>query len=146
MAMQSVLSLQITPRLYSISAFAHSPLPSQHIINYSPLGSAQRCAIETAAILNQSPHSRYGWPDERDDPLLHPGRRPDVPIIAIYIRKSIHMLLAVFGVVEAGAAFTSLDPENARDRNDFITQDIDATLAITDNPGRCASLVCRGHV
>ncbi|KAK0660103.1 hypothetical protein QBC41DRAFT_43565 [Cercophora samala] len=54
-------------------------------------------------------------------------------IIPICMRKSINTLIAVFGVLKAGAAFTPLDPKNPRDRNDFIVRDVGATLTITDS-------------
>ncbi|KAL2201513.1 hypothetical protein P885DRAFT_27215 [Corynascus similis CBS 632.67] len=55
-------------------------------------------------------------------------------IVPICMRKSIKTLVAVFGVLKAGAAFTPLDPKNPRDRNEFITRDVDATLTIADGP------------
>ncbi|EAQ82934.1 hypothetical protein CHGG_10752 [Chaetomium globosum CBS 148.51] len=54
-------------------------------------------------------------------------------IIPICMRKSINTLIAVFGVLKAGAAYTPLDPKNPRDRNDFITHDVGATITITDS-------------
>lgn len=54
-------------------------------------------------------------------------------IIPICMRKSINTLIAVFGVLKAGAAYTPLDPKNPRDRNDFITRDVGATITITDS-------------
>ncbi|KAK4670006.1 NRPS protein [Podospora pseudopauciseta] len=54
-------------------------------------------------------------------------------IIPICMRKSINTLVAVFGVLKAGAAFTPLDPKNPRDRNEFIARDVGATIAITDS-------------
>ncbi|KAK4174353.1 putative linear gramicidin synthetase [Triangularia setosa] len=54
-------------------------------------------------------------------------------IIPICMRKSINTLIAVFGVLKTGAAFTPLDPKNPRDRNEFIARDVGATLAITDS-------------
>ncbi|KAH6658496.1 hypothetical protein BKA67DRAFT_591458 [Truncatella angustata] len=53
-------------------------------------------------------------------------------IVPICMQKSLNTLIAVFGILKAGAAFTPLDPKNPRDRNDFIIGDVGARLAITD--------------
>lgn len=54
-------------------------------------------------------------------------------IVPICMQKSINTLIAVFGVLKSGAAFTPLDPKNPKDRNLFIIRDTDAQFAITDN-------------
>ncbi|KAK3356396.1 hypothetical protein B0T25DRAFT_589035 [Lasiosphaeria hispida] len=54
-------------------------------------------------------------------------------IVPICMQKSIDSLVAVFGILKAGAAFTPLDPKNPRDRNDFIVKDVEATIAVTDS-------------
>ncbi|KAI5867000.1 hypothetical protein GGS23DRAFT_553089 [Durotheca rogersii] len=54
-------------------------------------------------------------------------------IIPICMRKSISTLVAVFGILKSGAAFTPLDPQNPKDRNEFITKDVGAKVTITDS-------------
>lgn len=54
-------------------------------------------------------------------------------IIPICMRKSTNTLIAVLAVLKSGAAFTPLDPNNPKDRNDFIVKDVGAAMAITDN-------------
>ncbi|KAL1962638.1 hypothetical protein VTN77DRAFT_9352 [Rasamsonia byssochlamydoides] len=54
-------------------------------------------------------------------------------IIPICMQKSLNTLIAVFGILKLGAAFTPLDPKNPRDRNEFIMRDVGAKIAITDS-------------
>lgn len=54
-------------------------------------------------------------------------------IIPICLSKSLDTLVAVFGILKSGAAFTPLDPKSPTDRNKFIIKDVGANLAITDN-------------
>lgn len=62
-------------------------------------------------------------------------------VIPLCLQKSVNTLIAVFGVLKAGAAFTPLDPKNPPARNEFIVSDVAATLVITDshNASRFAS-------
>lgn len=53
-------------------------------------------------------------------------------LIPLYMEKSISTLVAMFGILKAGAAFTPLDPGNPHDRNAFIIKDVEAKLIITD--------------
>ncbi|KAI1075121.1 hypothetical protein F5B20DRAFT_595274 [Whalleya microplaca] len=53
-------------------------------------------------------------------------------VIPIGMEKSMNTLVAVFGALKAGAAFTPLDSKNPRDRNEFIMRDVAAKVAITD--------------
>lgn len=54
-------------------------------------------------------------------------------IVPLCMQKSINTLVAVFGVLKAGAAYTPLDPKNPRDRNEFIIGDVGAKVVITDS-------------
>lgn len=53
-------------------------------------------------------------------------------VIPLYMEKSIWTLVAIFGIMKVGAAFTPLDPGNPRDRNAFIVKDVEAKLIVTD--------------
>ena len=53
-------------------------------------------------------------------------------IIPLYMEKSSWTLIAIFGIMKAGAAFTPLDPANPDERNDFIVKDVEAKCLITD--------------
>lgn len=53
-------------------------------------------------------------------------------MIPLYMEKSSTTLIAIFGILKAGAAFAPLDPRNPYDRNAFIIQDLQASRLITD--------------
>ncbi|MCJ1360919.1 hypothetical protein MMC16_000014 [Acarospora aff. strigata] len=63
--------------------------------------------------------------------LRQKGIKPD-DIVPLCLEKSIATLIAVFGVLKAGGAFTPLDPSYPKARNTFIINDVEANLAITD--------------
>ncbi|KAJ5689313.1 hypothetical protein N7462_003705 [Penicillium macrosclerotiorum] len=54
-------------------------------------------------------------------------------VIPLCLQKSVNTLIAVFGVLKAGASFTPLDPKNPPARNEFIIRDVGAHFAITDS-------------
>ncbi|KAK7742006.1 NRPS [Cytospora paraplurivora] len=64
---------------------------------------------------------------------LHAAGATTGCIIPICLQKSLNTIIAILGTLKSGAAFTPLDPENPRERNDFIISDTGATIAITDN-------------
>ena len=63
--------------------------------------------------------------------LLKKGIQPG-EIVPLYMEKSSWTLIAIFGIMKAGAAFTPLDPANPYERNSFIIKDVEAKAVITD--------------
>lgn len=63
--------------------------------------------------------------------LRHAGVGPEI-IVPVMLQKSINTVITLYGIMAAGGAFTTLDPENPRERNLSIIEDVEATLAITD--------------
>ncbi|KAJ5550506.1 non-ribosomal peptide synthetase [Penicillium sp. DV-2018c] len=53
-------------------------------------------------------------------------------IVPIMFEKSINTVVAEFGILVAGGAFLPLGPENPRERNLGILDDLDGKIAITD--------------
>jgi amino acid adenylation domain-containing protein len=51
---------------------------------------------------------------------------------AICLERSLELVVAVLGVLKAGAAYVPLDPLYPRERLDFMLKDSDAALVITD--------------
>jgi amino acid adenylation domain-containing protein len=51
--------------------------------------------------------------------------------VAIYVERSIEMLVAVLGVLKAGATYIPLDPSYPRERIDFILQEAKVKVALT---------------
>ena len=62
--------------------------------------------------------------------LIRKGVLPDT-FVPVCLSPSIHMIIALIGVLKAGAAYVPIDPSYPPDRIRFILQDTAATLAIT---------------
>lgn len=62
-------------------------------------------------------------------------------MIPVYMEKSEHTLVSIFGILKAGAAFVPLDPHNPYERNKFILGDISALRVVTDGTNKedCAA-------
>ncbi|CAK1358027.1 unnamed protein product [Cercospora beticola] len=53
-------------------------------------------------------------------------------LIPLYMEKSKDVLVAILGILKAGAAFTPMDPANPRERNAFIVKDVAARRVVSD--------------
>lgn len=53
-------------------------------------------------------------------------------VVPIMLEKSINTVVAIFGILVAGGAFLPLGPENPRERNLGILEDLEGKIAITD--------------
>ncbi|KAM3424660.1 hypothetical protein BST61_g6648 [Cercospora zeina] len=53
-------------------------------------------------------------------------------MIPLYMQKSKDVLVALLGILKAGAAFTPMDPANPHERNAFIVKDVAARRVISD--------------
>ena len=51
--------------------------------------------------------------------------------VGVCLERSVDMLLAVFGVLKAGAAYIPLDPEFPAERISSVIEDCDPVLLIT---------------
>ena len=77
----------------------------------------------------------YRQLDERANRLAHrlralgvePGR-----LVGVYMNKSVDLVVAVLGVIKAGAAYVPLDPMYPDDRIDFMLDDAQPTVLITE--------------
>ncbi|KAF2216891.1 hypothetical protein CERZMDRAFT_32461 [Cercospora zeae-maydis SCOH1-5] len=54
-------------------------------------------------------------------------------MIPLYMEKSKDVLVALLGILKAGAAFTPMDPANPHERNAFIVKDVAARRMISDS-------------
>jgi len=64
--------------------------------------------------------------------LLGLGARPD-DIIGIYTDRSIDMIVGLMGILKAGSPYTLLDPGFPEDRIEFMLQDSNSRILITQN-------------
>ncbi|KAM3069752.1 hypothetical protein ACMFMG_010461 [Clarireedia jacksonii] len=63
--------------------------------------------------------------------LVKYGVGPDV-LVPICLAKSIETIVSILAVLKAGGAFVPLDPDNPPERNNFIVEDVSATIVLTD--------------
>ncbi|HLP59263.1 MAG TPA: condensation domain-containing protein, partial [Candidatus Deferrimicrobium sp.] len=66
--------------------------------------------------------------------LIEKGVGPDT-IAAIKIERSLEMIIAIFGILKAGAAYLPIDPEYPQERIDYILKDSAAKILLT--PAEC---------
>ncbi|GEM46883.1 non-ribosomal peptide synthetase [Deinococcus cellulosilyticus] len=52
--------------------------------------------------------------------------------VGVYLRRSTEMVVALLGILKAGAAYVPLDPSFPRNRLEFIVQDAGMTFLLTD--------------
>jgi amino acid adenylation domain-containing protein len=64
------------------------------------------------------------------DRLRQSGARPGV-LIAIYLERSLELVAAILGVLKSGAAYLPVDPMVPEKRLEFMLQDSDTALVIT---------------
>ena len=63
--------------------------------------------------------------------LIRAGAVPD-GLVGIYLDRSIEMLIAMLGVLKAGAAYVPLDPNYPAERLSWMLEDSKAALVVTD--------------
>ncbi|MCP5050311.1 MAG: amino acid adenylation domain-containing protein, partial [bacterium] len=66
--------------------------------------------------------------------LMEKGVGPGM-IVAIMMNHSIEMIIGIFGILKAGAAYLPIDPEYPKERVDFMLGDSNAIFCIPDNRG-----------
>ena len=64
--------------------------------------------------------------------LREQGVGPEVPV-GVCLGRSIDMVVAVLGILKAGAAYVPLDPDHPRDRLAFMLEDARVPILVTDS-------------
>ena len=64
--------------------------------------------------------------------IKHHNIKPD-DLVALLLDRSEHMIIAIFGVLKAGAAYVPMDPEYPDDRIKYILSDTNTNLVIANN-------------
>jgi amino acid adenylation domain-containing protein len=67
------------------------------------------------------------------DHLISLGVGPE-SVVGVHLGRSAELVVAVLGVLEAGAAYLPLDPEHPRERLDFIVEEAAAPVVISHRP------------
>jgi amino acid adenylation domain-containing protein len=78
----------------------------------------------------------YGGLEAQSNRLAHllqgAGAGPEVPV-AVFMDRSVEMVVALLGVLKAGAAYVPLDPAYPQDRLAFMLQDCGATILLSQD-------------
>jgi amino acid adenylation domain-containing protein len=78
------------------------------------------------------------------------GAGPD-GLVALFLEPSVELVVAIIGVLKAGAAYVPLDPEHPGERLGFVLADTGARLLVTREelldrlPAHAATVVCLGR-
>ncbi|MEB6044601.1 non-ribosomal peptide synthase/polyketide synthase [Staphylococcus pseudoxylosus] len=54
-------------------------------------------------------------------------------LVAVMANRSLEMLVAIYGIIKAGGAYVPIDPNYPADRINYILEDSQATVLLTDN-------------
>jgi amino acid adenylation domain-containing protein len=95
---------------------------------------ARRTPTNTA-IIYENCELNYQGLNERANQLAHylreQGVGPDV-LVAIAIERSLEMIIGLLGILKAGGAYVPLDPNYPKERLQFMLEDTEAAILITE--------------
>ncbi|MEO7535571.1 MAG: non-ribosomal peptide synthase/polyketide synthase, partial [Ferruginibacter sp.] len=57
-------------------------------------------------------------------------------LVPIFIERNTDMLIGILGILKAGAAYIPIDPEYPQERIDFILEDINASIIVSNNQNK----------
>lgn len=123
---------------------------NQHCIHELFERRAESDPERVAVVLGQQTLT-YGQLNERANRLARllraKGIGPD-QLVVIFMERSLEMIVAVLGVLKAGAAYVPLDPAYPRQRVSFVLTDTGANMVLTQNdlldqlPDHDAQTIC----
>jgi amino acid adenylation domain-containing protein len=106
---------------------------------------------DAVSVVYEDEQLSYRELDTRANQLAHYlkklGVGPEV-LVAIYLERSIEMVVALLGTLKAGGAYVPLDPEYPPERLAFILSDIQATVLLTQQslirrlPEQAEHIIC----
>jgi amino acid adenylation domain-containing protein len=103
------------------------------------------------AVVFGTEQATYAELNARANQLAHYLRESGVAaetLVGICLERSIEMIVGILGVLKAGGAYVPLDPHYPRERLQFMMQDIDARVLLTQThllpnlPEHGATLIC----
>ncbi len=90
--------------------------------------------LDATAIVCEGQELSYGDLNRRANQLAHYLQRlgvgPEV-LVAIYMERSLEMVIALMAVLKAGGAYVPLDPAYPQERRTFILEDTRAPIVLT---------------
>jgi amino acid adenylation domain-containing protein/non-ribosomal peptide synthase protein (TIGR01720 family) len=95
-----------------------------------------QCAPDAVAVVHKGHRLTYRELDARANQLARRLRRlgvgPDV-LVGLCVERSLDMIVAVLGIVKAGGAYLTLDPEYPAERLAFMLADSGAPVVVTED-------------
>ncbi|MGH7489986.1 MAG: AMP-binding protein, partial [bacterium] len=90
---------------------------------------------DAIAVVEADVHTSFAELDCRANRLAHSLRQAGIArgdVVGLALRRSTDLIVAVLGVVKAGAAYLPLDPEYPSDRLRFMLEDSAAVAVVVD--------------
>jgi amino acid adenylation domain-containing protein len=91
---------------------------------------------EAVALMCNGAKVSYAELDRHSSQLAHYlmklGVRTET-CVALYMQRSLEMVIAMLGVLKAGATYVALDPDYPQQRLNFILEDTEAPVVLTQN-------------
>ncbi|MBL9005521.1 MAG: amino acid adenylation domain-containing protein [Myxococcales bacterium] len=91
---------------------------------------------DAIAVVFQAQRLSYSALNEQANQLAHRlrvlGVQPNA-LVALCVERSVEMVVAILGVLKAGAAYVPIDPDSPADRIDFMLQDTQPAALLTQH-------------
>jgi amino acid adenylation domain-containing protein len=91
------------------------------------------------AVVYQDKHLTYKELNERSNLVAHYLQSKGVTtetLVPICIERSIEMIVGILGILKSGAAYVPIDPQYPQDRIDYMLEDTNAKLVLTDTASK----------
>jgi amino acid adenylation domain-containing protein len=126
-------------RLLAASNATDQPLEPATLVSW--FGQQAAAAPDASALLIREEVVSFGELDRRSDALANLLCQQGIgrdELVAVLADRSVELLVALFGVLKAGAGYLPIDPGYPAARIDYLLTDSDAKLVLA--PGRLAEL------
>ncbi|MBO9732433.1 MAG: amino acid adenylation domain-containing protein [Chitinophaga sp.] len=94
---------------------------------------------KATAVVFEDTQLTYKELNEKSNQLAHYLRQQGVKagaLVPLYIDRSAEMIVAILGIVKAGAAYVPIDPDFPADRMAFMLKDTRAEVVVSNNAGK----------
>ncbi|MBH5318584.1 amino acid adenylation domain-containing protein [Paenibacillus sp. GSMTC-2017] len=91
----------------------------------------------SVAVLHESGQMTYSELNEKSNRLARVLRKRGAgceAIVAIMMERSVEMIIAIYGVLKAGAAYMPISPQLPKDRIRYMIEDSEASIVLTNHP------------
>lgn len=130
-----LLDAEVLQRVVAESNATDAATPAERLVHEPVVARAQRDP-ERIALVGDDSEMSYGELDRRSAALAahlaQLGAGPD-GLVGVHVRRSPDLVVAVLGVLRAGAGYVPLDPELHRERLAGMVEDARLELIVTDS-------------